>query len=86
MRTDVLGRSAVKDLLRKFVVANLYTDRSRDDDRQNASLLQAYGAAQTPVFLILGPEGRERARTEGFVGEKAFLEFLSRGLPAERPK
>ena len=71
---------AVKELLRKYYVAELWTDRNKDMDRENRKLLdEKYGSA-LPLYVIFTPEGREIDRIGGRPSEAAFVEFLRKGL------
>lgn len=81
MRSKVIARPAVQDLLKNFVYAELWTDRDRETDRENARLLkERFGTAALPLYVVLGPDDRERSRLEGVSGVDGFVEFLKKGI------
>lgn len=80
MRGTVLARKSVKDLLKEFVVAELYTDGTpwRDD---NIKLQRTrFKQLALPLYLTLGPDGGERSRLLGLSTEAEFIAFLKKGL------
>lgn len=86
MKGTVLASPAVKDLVSKFVFAELYTDRQNDSkhaagDEENRKLLVGkYQGFALPFYMTLGPDGVERSRILGKVSEAEFIEFLKKGL------
>jgi thiol:disulfide interchange protein len=73
----ILKRGKVKDLLRKYVVAELWTDLSREN---RALLSERFHTISAPFYVTLGPEGEERSRLQGMATEADFLAFLEKGL------
>lgn len=70
----------VKDLLKKYYVAELWTDRSNDMDKKNNQLLnEEYGAA-LPLYVIFTPDGKEIARIGGRPSVEELVDFLKKGL------
>jgi thiol:disulfide interchange protein len=65
--------------LKRFVVAELYTDRENAQDKENNALLnEKYGAA-LPLYVIFRPDGTEVARIGGRPTLAEFLDFLRKG-------
>lgn len=70
----------VKELLKKYVVGELWTDRVNSMDVENNKLLNdKYGAA-LPLYLVFTPDGREVARIGGRPSLEKFVDFLKKGL------
>jgi thiol:disulfide interchange protein len=87
MKGTVLASPAVRELLSRYVFAELYTDRTdrkhREGDEANNQLLSGtFQGYALPTYIALGPEGKERARILGKVPESEFIEFLKKGLGA----
>jgi thiol:disulfide interchange protein len=73
----VISRTPAQEALKDFVFAELYTDKDpRNRDIQD----QRFGTVALPLYVILGPDGRERVRLAGRITESQFLEFLKKGL------
>ena len=62
--------------LRDFIFAELYTDK---DPRNRDILNDRFGTNALPLYVILGPDGKERARLAGQIGMAEFLAFLKKG-------
>jgi len=60
-----------------FIPARVHVKDQAEDFRR---LGERYGAQWTPTILILGPEGDERHRIEGFLDRDEFLGQLALGL------
>jgi len=83
----VIARPAVQDLLKSFVFAELYTDRKdpvhKQKDEENGRLQEErFATAALPLYVVLGPDGQERARLLGKSNVSDFAEFLKKGLQA----
>ena len=75
----MISRTAAQEALKDFIFAELYTDKHpRNRDIQD----QRFGTVALPLYVILGPDGRERERLAGRITEPQFLEFLKKGLQA----
>ena len=77
----------MEDLLRNYLVAELYTDRqgrkSKAIDEENNKLLnEKYGAA-LPLYVLFTSEGKEIARIGGRPSVEEFAAFLNMGLVRE---
>jgi len=70
----------VKERLRRYRVAELWTDLETEDSRQNRRLLDGEYGAALPLYVLFTPEGREVARLGGRPSVARFLEFLGKGL------
>lgn len=83
MKGNVLARKDVQGLLSGFVVAELYTDRARAEDRENARLMrERYGSVSLPLYLVVDGNGNELARLEGVSTAAEFTSFLEKGRAA----
>jgi hypothetical protein len=83
----VIAREPVQELLKNYVFAELYTDRRdpahKQKDEENARLQEdRFATAALPLYVVLGPDGRERARLLGKSNVPEFVEFLKKGLQA----
>ena len=81
----MIAQPAVQEVLKNFVFAELYTDRKGSDhkqkDAENSRLQEErFATAALPLYVILGPDGQERARLLGKTSVPEFLEFLKKGL------
>jgi hypothetical protein len=81
----VIAQGAVQELLKDFVFAELYTDRKdpahRAKDEANARVQEdRFATAALPLYVILGPDGRERTRLLGKTNVPDFVAFLKKGL------
>jgi hypothetical protein len=84
MKSWVLSEKDVRDVLSKFVVTDLYTDRDRKEDRENRRLQEErFKSAALPLYVILGPDGQERSRLASLTSKEKFLLFLENGLAAK---
>ena len=88
MKGTVLASAPVRELISKFVFAELYTDRMGDprhragDEVNRKLLVDKFQGYALPFYVTLGPDGVERSRILGKVPESEFLEFLKQGLSA----
>lgn len=81
----MIARPAVQELLQNFVFAELYTDRKdpvhKAKDAENSRLQEdRFATAALPLYVLLGPDGQERARLLGKSNVAEFVEFLKKGL------
>jgi hypothetical protein len=81
----VIAQGAVQELLKSFVFAELYTDRKdpvhKQKDEENGRLQEErFATAALPLYVVLGPDGKERARLLGKTSVSEFVEFLKKGL------
>jgi thiol:disulfide interchange protein DsbD len=86
MKGTVLASAPVRDLISKFVFAELFTDRMGDprhragDEENRKLLVDKFQGYALPFYVTLGPDGVERSRILGKVSESEFIEFLKQGL------
>jgi thiol:disulfide interchange protein DsbD len=80
-RGTLLAHPRVTEILKSYLVAELYTDRAKNpmDQENNALLNEKYGAA-LPLYVLFTPEGVEIARVGGRPSVDAFMAFLKKGL------
>lgn len=81
----MIARPEIQGILKSFVIAELYTDRQgaehKAKDAENARLQEEqFATAALPLYLVLGPDGRERSRLLGKSNVSEFAEFLKKGL------
>ena len=70
----------VKDLLKRYVIGELWTDRVNPMDEENNKLLnEKYGAA-LPLYIVFTSDGKEIDRIGGRPSVQKFVEFLNKGL------
>ena len=79
MERNMFPRPAINERLKRYVLARLYTDRDRPDDRKNQVLLQKLTQSVTLPSYVANEEGNPQvgAFTRD---EAAFTAFLDRGL------
>lgn len=85
MKGNVLARREIQELLDKYVIAELYTDRldsaHAEIDRANSELLRTrFGTSALPIYVIVNLRNEEVARIEGIASASTFREFLEKGL------
>jgi hypothetical protein len=82
----VIARGPVQELLKNFIFAELYTDRlgaHKEKDEANGKLQEdRFATAALPLYVVLGPDGKERARLLGKTNVDEFVMFLKKGLQA----
>ncbi|HTF56042.1 MAG TPA: hypothetical protein VK661_02135 [Planctomycetota bacterium] len=86
MRGTVLARKSVRDLLKEFVVAELYTDGTRWKDDNIKLQRTRFKQPALPLYLTLAPDGSERSRLLGLSTEAEFIAFLKKGLASTAMK
>ena len=82
----MIAQGSVQELLKSFVFAELYTDRKdvhKPKDEENARVQESrFADVALPLYVIVGPDGQERARLRGKTTIPEFTEFLKKGLQA----
>ena len=77
----MLSDDEVKVELDRFVIAELWTDRERPEDKENARLLvEEFRGESLPLYVVLRPDGTEIARIAGMATKTEFLAFLRSSL------
>jgi thioredoxin-related protein len=71
MKRTVLVAPRVQAKLREMVPVNV-------DTYERTDLARRFGIPGTPTYIVLSPEGRERARLSGMHTEAEFLALLKR--------
>jgi thiol:disulfide interchange protein len=81
MEERIFPQESVAAELKKFVLAELFTDGLDEKSKFNAKLQQEkFGTVALPIYIILSPDGKELARFEGFdPNPQVFVNFLQRG-------
>jgi hypothetical protein len=81
MEGTVLAEPEVRSVLEKYVIAKLFTDQEKADDKLNLVLQrERFKSPALPLYITVGPDDRERSRIEGVVSKETFLDFLKKGL------
>jgi hypothetical protein len=74
----------VTELLKQYVVGELWTDRkgpkSRKMDEENNRFLEETFGPALPLYVLYTTDGKEVARIGGRPSVEKFVEFLKRGL------
>jgi thiol:disulfide interchange protein len=86
MEKDVFTKEPVKDVFKKFVLVQLYTDTKEEQHIRNQKIMQEFGTVANPLYVLLRPDGSYIAQT-GYLpkyrGNPAdFIAFLQQ---AHRP-
>ena len=82
MKGNVIAQRKVQDVLKGFVFAELWTDRTRWAEANSKLLKERFRTAALPLYATLGPDGEERSRLVGVATTEQFVEFLKKGLDA----
>lgn len=79
MEQDVFPRPEVRAKLEEFVLVELFTDRERQEDRDNAKLRERLTQSATnPVYVVMTPDEEVIAVFQGMeIKDGEFLTFLS---------
>jgi len=80
MKSTVIAQREVREVLKDFVFAELYTDATPWKAANAKLLKERFKSAALPLYVTLGPDGSERSRLEGVVSTGEFLAFLKQGL------
>ena len=70
----------VLELLKRYHVADLWTDRKNKKDEENKVLLNTKYGAALPLYILFTPDGREIARIGGTPSVGELIAFLKKGL------
>lgn len=75
-------------LARHYVKAELYTDKGRFAAKNEELLDKRFKGDGLPLYLVLGPDGQERARLAPDLPltPEDFAAFLEQGLEEPAPK
>ena len=85
MEKNMFPDPAVKKELDRFVLAELFTDREtaeheQADQRNSAMQEKQFGTVALPLYVIVGPDGKELAKFPGLTRDRnEFLSFLQAG-------
>ena len=82
----MISRPKAKEALKDFVFVELFTDRnpadpgSQEGPRNREVQSKRFKTVALPLYVIVGPDGKERQRLAGTITMDVFLEFLQKGL------
>lgn len=84
MEKEVFPKTEVVEMLKKFVLVQLYTDRKSEPYISNQNLLKTFGTVANPLYVMLRADGSYVAQS-GFQTQyrsdpSTFVAFLSKGL------
>ncbi|MFB0515736.1 MAG: cytochrome c biogenesis protein CcdA [Candidatus Neomarinimicrobiota bacterium] len=81
MEANIFTKPAVVERFRKFVLLRLYTDGGQNFREKQQFVIERFGTAALPFYVILAPDGSEITRFPGMTrDEQEFVAFLDRGL------
>ena len=85
MESNMFPQPEVRKELDRFILAELYTDRdtaehAAGDQRHQEIQEKQFGTVALPLYVIVGPDGRELSKFPGLTRDKAeFIRFLQAG-------
>ena len=79
MKERILKRPEVREVLKNFVLAELFVD-GRESKENLALMRERFRAVAPPVYVTMAPDGTVRSRLDGMASETEFLAFLERGI------
>ncbi len=84
MEANIFTQPEVVDLFRQFVLLRLYTDGGNNYREKQRFVVEQFGTAALPFYVILTPEGNEITRFPGMTRDhQEFASFLREGLSAQ---
>lgn len=72
----MLKRPEAAAALKDFVVAVLYTDKHT---QYRQVMDKRFKEIALPLYVVVGPDGKERSRLAGQITLQEFLDFLKKG-------
>ncbi|HKS17073.1 MAG TPA: hypothetical protein VJU16_07155 [Planctomycetota bacterium] len=81
-KVNVLEKPGVRSMVDRFVYHEAWIDRGVHAEANRRLLRERFKIAATPFYVTLGPDGEERSRLFGKVGEPEVLSFLDQGRSA----
>jgi|GEM_PF-3214112 len=84
IESNMFPQKAVKHRLDRLVKAKLYTDRRKEPEKTNKSIMQEkFGSIAIPLYVLMTPEGTVIDEIRFTRDEKAFTRFLDKALSIE---
>jgi len=80
MKGNVIAQGKVQKVLKDFVFAELWTDRTEWAAENSKLLKQRFRSAALPLYATLSSDGVERSRLLGVATADEFVAFLRKGL------
>jgi len=81
MESNMFPKPMVKSRMDKLVKAKLYTDRRKEPEKTNKSIMQEkFGSIALPLYVLMTPQGKIIDKIEFTRDEKAFTDFLDKAL------
>jgi len=83
MEANIFTQPEIMNLFQQFVLLRLYTDGGNNYREKQRFVVEQFGTAALPFYVILTPEGNEITRFPGMTRDyQEFAAFLREGLGA----
>ena len=84
MERNVFTRDDVRDLMNRFVLARLYTDRREESNQRNRQMqIDRFKTIDLPYYVVISPDDKVIGQTVFTRDVDGFKGFLTRGLKNE---
>ena len=81
MEANIFTKPVIMQLLDEFVLLRLYTDGGENFKQKQQYVIERFGTAALPLYVVMTPNGGEIARFPGMTrSADEFAKFLSKGL------
>ena len=81
MEANIFTKPVITALFEQFVLLRLYTDGGENFRQKQKFVIERFGTAALPLYVVMTPMGGEIARFPGMSrSEKVFADFLGKGL------
>ncbi len=81
MEVNVFTKPAVQARFREYILLRLYTDGGNNFREKQKYVIERFGTAALPLYVLLTPDGTEIERFTGMTRDlDEFLTFLDKGL------
>jgi len=81
MEANIFTKQAVAERFRQFVLLRLYTDGGNNFREKQRFVVERFGTAALPFYVILSPDGSEIVRFPGMTTDyQRFTAFLDKGM------
>lgn len=85
MEANIFTKPAVAERFRQFVLLRLYTDGGNNFREKQRFMVERFGTAALPFYVILAPDGSEIVRFPGMTSDyRKFVAFLDKGLLSQQ--
>jgi len=81
MEANIFTKQSVVERFRQFVLLRLYTDGGNNFREKQRFVVERFGTAALPFYVILAPDGSEIVRFPGMTTDyQKFTAFLDKGM------